>query len=186
MKKLMIMFSVAVICVSSAFPAIAGCRWNEDEGIAAEWDKYSCKTKIELYKGSTDYEVNKVSSATVAADKETRNFTQAILDNGPGTYTYVIRTTDGSYLDSSEEMQIGDDYYLQLVLGHVAPTWQLSNGKWYLIDPVGNKLMGWHKVNEKWYYMNETSGVCYINRMTPDGYFVDENGEWDGKPSVYQ
>ena len=186
MKKIQITFIALLICVLSAFPASAGCGWNDDEGIKAEWDKYSYKVVIELYKGSTDILPNRVSSTTCAADKETKDYTQVIIDNGPGTYTYVIKTTGGNRLDESEPLQVSDDYYVELVLGHVSPTWQYSSGCWYLIDPVGNKLKGWHKVNEKWYYMHETTGVCFISRMTPDGYHVDETGAWDGKPSIYQ
>lgn len=186
MKKRLLLPAVLLLCLLSATAARAECEWNTDKGIAAEWDAYSVRTVIELYKGSPDYEINRLSRTSCAAEKKKKDMTQLILDSGPGTYTYVIRTADGSVLEYSEPFQVSDDYYTELVLGNVTPTWQYSKGFWYLIDPLGRKLKGWHEVGEKWYYMSEDTGVCYIGRMTPDGYRVDENGAWDGEPSVYQ
>lgn len=63
-------------------------------------------------------------------------------------------------------------------------------------------LTGWQYIGEKWYYLNPTPmavtwnfdektggwtyngaaerpfGSMYQNEMTPDGYFVNENGVW--------
>ena len=36
---------------------------------------------------------------------------------------------------------------------------------------------GWFEVNGKWYYA-DNSGALLINTTTPDGYRVNENGEW--------
>ena len=37
----------------------------------------------------------------------------------------------------------------------------------------------------KWYYFNPvsdgTKGIMFANRMTPDGWFVREDGSWDEK-----
>ncbi len=186
MKKRFVITFAVLFSLMATVPARAECRWNEDEGIAAEWDGYPQKTVIELYKGSSDYEANRISRATLAAEKKSKDYTQTIIDCGPGTYTCVIKDTDGCLLVSSEPFQVGEAYYTELLIGHVKPSWQSSNGCWFLIDPAGNRLKGWHKVDEKWYYMSETSGVCLINRRTPDGYYVDETGAWDGGPSIYQ
>lgn len=186
MKKLIVMTFAVLLCLSAALPAMAACRWNEDEGIAAEWDGYSYPVTLDLYKGSTDYEANRVIRVSCGAEKQARDFTQTIVNNGPGTYTCVIRQTDGSFLEASDPLQVSNDRYTELMQGHVKPTWQLSNGSWYLVDPLGNRLKGWHKVNEKWYYMLEGSGICCISCRTPDGYYVDETGAWDGGPSIYQ
>ena len=36
---------------------------------------------------------------------------------------------------------------------------------------------GWVSVGGKWYYM-DANGVMMFNRMTPDGFKVDESGSW--------
>ena len=44
---------------------------------------------------------------------------------------------------------------------------------------------GWTIIDGKYYYFNEVSdgtrGRLYRNEITPDGYYVDANGVWDGK-----
>ena len=35
----------------------------------------------------------------------------------------------------------------------------------------------WFEVNGKWYYV-DASGELLVNTTTPDGYHVNENGEW--------
>lgn len=44
---------------------------------------------------------------------------------------------------------------------------------------------GWVLIDGKWCYFHPTSdgrkGILYVGRLTPDGYYVDENGVWDGE-----
>ena len=43
---------------------------------------------------------------------------------------------------------------------------------------------GWlQDVDGKWYYFN-LGAQLETNDMTPDGYYVDANGVWDGQPST--
>lgn len=57
---------------------------------------------------------------------------------------------------------------------------------WYYLDPVsGAMLTGWQLINGKWYYLSKTSGAVPLGSMyketrTPDGYYVDKDGAWDG------
>ena len=57
---------------------------------------------------------------------------------------------------------------------------------WYYLDPVsGAMLTGWQLINGKWYYFSKTSGAVPLGSMykeirTPDGYYVDKDGAWDG------
>lgn len=57
---------------------------------------------------------------------------------------------------------------------------------WYYLDPAsGAMLTGWQFINGKWYYLSKTSGAVplgsmYREIMTPDGYYVDKDGAWDG------
>ena len=51
-------------------------------------------------------------------------------------------------------------------------------------------LTGWVLIDGKWYYFHPFSdgrkGILYVGRLTPDGYYVDGNGVWDGKEKQTQ
>lgn len=62
-----------------------------------------------------------------------------------------------------------------------------SDGKIYYLHNVpdgtrGYMYTGWRLIGEKWYYFNPvsdgTKGALYVNRETPDGYTVGEDGAW--------
>ena len=43
----------------------------------------------------------------------------------------------------------------------------------------------WQFINGKWYYLSKISGAVPLGSMyreirTPDGYYVDKDGVWDG------
>lgn len=55
---------------------------------------------------------------------------------------------------------------------------QDQNGFRYKNDD-GTYKTGWHQdVDGKWYYLDNTTNCMLTNTITPDGYFVDENGIW--------
>ena len=97
----------------------------------------------------------------------------------------------------------GSDGYLKTgwVFDGASGKWYLLNEKtgmqigwyydesghcWYYLDPVsGAMLTGWQFINGKWYYLSKTSGAVPLGSMyreirTPDGYYVDKDGAWDG------
>lgn len=57
-----------------------------------------------------------------------------------------------------------------------------EKNQWFYFDGSGKMLTGWQVINGKWYYLNPASdgsmGACLLNSTTPDGYTVNENGEW--------
>lgn len=61
-----------------------------------------------------------------------------------------------------------------------------SDQHWYYLDPAsGVMLTGWQFINGKWYYLSKISGAVPLGSMyreirTPDGYYVDKDGAWDG------
>ena len=63
---------------------------------------------------------------------------------------------------------------------------------WYYFDPAsGAMLTGWQFINGKWYYLSKTSGAVPLGSMyretrTPDGYYVDKDGAWDGHEVTVQ
>ena len=71
----------------------------------------------------------------------------------------------------------GKRYYLTPVSGEMKTGWLFDNQVWYYLDETGLMKTGWAQVNGKWYYLNP-DGKMAANTRTPDGYQVNENGEW--------
>ena len=85
--------------------------------------------------------------------------------------------------------------------------WEKINGKWWAFDETGYAKTGWLRdedyggwfymdlergmqtgwvlLDGAWYYFNPNSdgkrGIMYAGQRTPDGYYVDKNGVWDGR-----
>ncbi len=57
-------------------------------------------------------------------------------------------------------------------------TWNKIDGSWYYF--YGNGVMAkstWIQSSGKWYYLG-SDGAMYVNRTTPDGYYVNYSGVW--------
>ena len=91
--------------------------------------------------------------------------------------------------------------------GSVSHCWEQINGKWWAFDETGYAKTGWLRdedyggwfymdlehgmqtgwvlLDGVWYYFNPISdgkrGIMYAGQRTPDGYYVDKNGVWDGR-----
>ena len=77
----------------------------------------------------------------------------------------------------------GKWYYLDAASGAMKTGWHLEAGIWYYLNPAnGEMFLGWKEINGKHYYFNIDSsrqqGAMYRNERTPDGYNVNDNGEW--------
>ena len=72
----------------------------------------------------------------------------------------------------------GSWYYLN-ESGSMATGWVKDKGSWYYLDTAGAMKTGWFTVSGKWYYAYN-SGDLLVNTTTPDGYQVNDNGEWVG------
>ena len=55
--------------------------------------------------------------------------------------------------------------------------WVQTEGIWYFYHEDGTPALGWIKDKGKDYYLTE-GGRLVVNTITPDGYFVNRNGEW--------
>ena len=58
-------------------------------------------------------------------------------------------------------------------------------GGWFYMDLEHGMQTGWGLLDGVWYYFNPISdgkrGMMYAGQRTPDGYYVDKNGVWDGR-----
>ena len=107
-----------------------------------------------------------------------------------------LRFADGSYPKAEKRGTSGIAYAWEQVngnwwafdeSGYIKTGWMRDedyNG-WFYLDPEHGMQIGWVLIDGKWCYFHPTSdgrkGILYVGRLTPDGYYVDENGVWDGK-----
>lgn len=80
------------------------------------------------------------------------------------------------------------DWYRFDQNGYIVTGWFIdADGSRYYMNPVSNGFMGamqtgWKMIDGSWYYFNTVSdgyrGKLLVNTVTPDGYQVNENGQW--------
>ena len=107
-----------------------------------------------------------------------------------------LRFADGSYPKAEKRGTSGIAYAWEQVngnwwafdeSGYIKTGWMRDEdyGGWFYLDPEHGMQIGWVLIDGKWCYFHPTSdgrkGILYVGRLTPDGYYVDENGVWDGK-----
>lgn len=112
---------------------------------------------------------------------------QWILD-GTGWW---FRDSDGSYPANTwryVSYQGRMDWYHFNADGYITTGWFTdTDGHIYYLNPVSNGFMGamvtgWQQIDGIWYYFHTEAdghrGMLYVNTTTPDGYLVDEKGQW--------
>lgn len=127
----------------------------------------------------------------------------ALIWGGSSENYWKLQYRDGSYAEGSkavdENGKVYENYH-----------WELINKRWWAFDSNGFAKLGWiydenYKgwfyihikhgmqtgwicVGGKWYYMNPDTegceGMMYAAQWTPDGYYVNEDGAWDGRPAM--
>ena len=115
-----------------------------------------------------------------------------------GTYAKAAAGGKGAGAGTSGNDAVGIAHEWVLVNGnwwafgedsYAVPGWNRDSayGGWFYIDPQTGMKRGWIFVDEKWYYLNEKTdgkgGIMLANCLTPDGYYVKEDGSWDGTDS---
>lgn len=89
---------------------------------------------------------------------------------------WYLRLDDFSYA-KSRWAYIKDKWYLFGTDSVMFTGWQQIGNDWYYLEETGEMVIGWKLINQKWYYMDNT-GVMFTNVITPDGYKLNEKGEW--------
>ena len=88
-----------------------------------------------------------------------------------------------------------EEWYYLGENGNMKTGWLLDNGKWYFLSTemsakTGRALTGWQWIDGYCYFFSTVDdsslGILYVNRMTPDGYHVNQSGQWiDEKGEAY-
>ena len=88
-----------------------------------------------------------------------------------------------------------EEWYYLGENGNMKTGWLLDNGKWYFLstemsEKAGRALTGWQWIDGYCYFFSTVDdnslGILYVNRMTPDGYHVNQSGQWiDEKGEAY-
>lgn len=107
-----------------------------------------------------------------------------------------LRFADNTYPKAAKRGGSGISYAWEMVNGnwwaydengYIKTGWLRDEtlGGWFYVDAELGMRTGWVLINGVWYYFHTISdgkkGIMYAARKTPDGYYVDENGAWDGK-----
>ena len=113
--------------------------------------------------------------------------TNGYLDHKSGNQNFRrINSRYPNYEDGDEEEELyneddddfdDDDFDYD---DYAKNGWKWIDNKWYYFDAAGYMETGWIHVDDDWYYLKD-DGSLLTNARTPDGYWVDEDGEWDGK-----
>ena len=88
-----------------------------------------------------------------------------------------------------------EEWYYLGENGNLKTGWLLDNGKWYFLSTemsakTGRALTVWQWIDGYCYFFSTVDdsslGILYVNRMTPDGYHVNQSGQWiDEKGEAY-
>nr|WP_142412747.1 MBG domain-containing protein [Clostridium sp. Marseille-P7770] len=94
---------------------------------------------------------------------------------------------NSSAAQSYEWVQIDGNWWSFDSNGYLGTGWIVDPvyRNWFYVDANTGMKTGWVQIDGKWYYFNPvsdgTKGIMFANRMTPDGWFVREDGSWDEK-----
>lgn len=106
------------------------------------------------------------------------------IQTNDGRWRYM--QSNGSYLKNDWLNDFGNRWYSFDTDGYMHENQWLrgADGSWYYVGSNGAMCTGWNEINGKHYYLDTDNGKLLMEGYTPDGYYVDENGEWNGQPQV--
>ena len=82
---------------------------------------------------------------------------------------------------------LGSNWYYLAQNGVMQTGWLQDNNNWYFLDSSGKMQVGWLYYDDNWYFLNaygqmltgwvlDNGKSYYLDKTTPDGNQVDENG----------
>lgn len=165
-------------------------RWEQND---KNWKLYyadgsmATGTKVQLADGSTVEQVlwEKVNGSYYAFGADGNVVAGWVYDYELGKW-YAISEESGMctgwYFASSD----GYTYYLNSTSGEMEYGWKEIDGKWYYLNNVpADPTWNWDAETGTWVFdvtsKRKPWGALYRSELTPDGYFVGEDGSWDGQ-----
>ena len=140
------------------------------------------KIKTNVYVGEDSYYYS--SSNAIGLTMMHQLGAEPIVDNSTiyvpiNIYNFLFndKKTVGSFFVRNKDGQ-----WIYSLNGEMTTGWKLINNKWYFMNNNGIMQRGWIQANGNWYYLLN-NGEMAVNTETPDGYKIDQNGKWDGKPA---
>ncbi len=120
----------------------------------------------------------------VSPNWENRNTNEEQEDTAETVSNDGWKKIDGNWVYCGEDgqtqtswKQIGASWYYFNSDGIMVTGWVNSNGNWYYMHSVGSMAVGWTQVGPSWFYFG-ANGAMLRDTVTPDGYTVNENGNW--------
>ena len=162
-------------------------NWRESDEITVDADEAE---DIRLYGGFGD---SYTGSSTTNSSSGSSSTSTSNTSNGPAAN---VQQTAGGWIQNATGW-----WWCNPDRTYPANIWKEINGAWYYFDQNGYCLMNtWIKSQDgtTWYYCGDTGamatnvwvltnnkyyycgpdGAMWTSRRTPDGYYVDSNGEW--------
>ena len=122
-----------------------------------------------------------------ASNEKGQNSWKLRYANGTYVAGKTKTRTDGSTYEQVAWEQVNGEWYAFGADGFAKSGWVYDEalGGWFYLDENNRMKIGWHQINGIWYYFQTESdgrkGIMFSGRRTPDGYYVDKTGAWDGK-----
>lgn len=186
-RKIVILLCSIFLFVLFSYPAFASGR----TGISSiDIDVSTDKTEITL----NDIDVRTGSQEYECESKEYNPITEHVIlkfRTKSGYYFSFkkasdIRISGANYVkaiktDSSEVLTLTISMDQGKIWKEINENWVKDENGWkYLKEDGAFVETGWNEINGEHYYFDE-NGYIVIDAMTPDGYYVDIEGRWDGK-----
>lgn len=142
---------------------------------ASEW--VSCDDSVSVGDNTTTGKFN--------GKQESQTFKQTDGTNATGwqfisgSWYYFDPDNNNKAVNNAWKMINGKWYHFN-EFNIMQTGWLNLNGTWYFLNPDGDMATGWITGGPAgpWYYLDPVNGNMWVNATTPDGYWVNEKGEW--------